>query len=137
MSNALYRLGRLAARRPYATVGAWLAVAVLVVAASAGFGRDLEDSFDAPGTDSAQARAMLGAAGSERAGLTAHVVVTPRARGGDACAAPRSTSSQAGAAALPNVLDARRVVSPDGRVAVIRRPVSGARGAAPSPTSTA
>ena len=81
MSNALYRLGRVAARRPYAIVGAWLAVAVLVVAASAGFGRDLEDSFDAPGTDSAQARAMLGAAGSERAGLTAHVVVTPRTGG--------------------------------------------------------
>jgi putative drug exporter of the RND superfamily len=57
MSHALYRLGRLAARRPYATVGAWLAVAVLVVAGSAGFGRELEDSFDVPGTDSAQARA--------------------------------------------------------------------------------
>ena len=94
MSNALYRLGRVAARRPYAIVGAWLAVAVLVVAASAGFGRDLEDTFDAPGTDSAQARAMLGAAGSERAGLTAHVVVTPR--GGEATVAQRrrSTSSR-------------------------------------------
>ncbi len=96
MSNALYRLGRVAARRPFAIVGAWLAVAVLVVAASAGFGRDLEDTFDAPGTDSAQARAMLAAAGSERAGLTAHVVVTPvRARMLD--------ELEAGAAALPNV----------------------------------
>ena len=33
----------------FATVGAWLAVAVLVVAASAGFGRDLEDTFHVPG----------------------------------------------------------------------------------------
>jgi RND superfamily putative drug exporter len=119
MSTALYRLGRLAARRPYATVGAWLAVAVLVVAASAGFGRDLEDSLDVPGTDSAQARAMLGAAGSERTGLTAQVVVTSR----DAGATLRDASLdelQAGVAALPNVLDAGRQVSPDGRVAVIR-----------------
>jgi RND superfamily putative drug exporter len=119
MSNALYSLGRVAARRPYAIVGAWFAVAVLVVAASAGFGRDLEDSFDAPGTDSAQARAMLGAAGSERAGLTAHVVVTLRA-GETTLRSAALDELQAGAAALPNVLDARRVVSPDGRVAVIR-----------------
>jgi putative drug exporter of the RND superfamily len=119
MSNALYRLGRFAARRPYATLGAWLAVAVLVVAASAGFGRDLEDTFDVPGTDSAQARAMLGAAGSERAGLTAQVVVTPRAAGTTLREGALS-ELQAGAEALPNVLDARRQVSPDGRVAIIR-----------------
>jgi putative drug exporter of the RND superfamily len=116
MSNALYRLGRLAARRPYATVGAWLAVAVLVVAASAGFGRDLEDSFDVPGTDSAQARAMLGAAGSERGGITAQVVVADDAPLREVSLA----ELQAGVAALPNVLDARRQVSPDRRVAVIR-----------------
>jgi RND superfamily putative drug exporter len=116
MSNALYRLGRVAARRPYAIVGTWLAIAVVVVAASAGFGRDLEDSFDVPGTDSARARATLSTAGSERAGLTAQIVVTDDAPLRGAALA----ELQAGAAALPNVLDARREVSPDGRVAVIR-----------------
>jgi RND superfamily putative drug exporter len=119
MSNALHRLGRLAARRPYPIVGAWLAVAVVVIAASAGFGRDLEDTFDVPGTDSAQARALLGEAGSDRAGITAQVVVTPRAREAAVHGAALD-ELQAGAAALPNVLDARRVVSPGGRVAVIR-----------------
>ena len=115
MSSTLYRLGRLAARRPYAVIGAWLIVAVLVVAASAAFGRDLEDSFDVPGTDSAQARAALSAAGSERAGLTAQIVVT--GAGMD----DRSLDElQARAAALPNVLDVRRELSPDGRVAVLR-----------------
>jgi RND superfamily putative drug exporter len=113
---SLYRLGRLAARRPYATVGTWLAVAVLVVAASAGFGRELEDSFDAPGTDSAQARAALSAVGSERAGLTAQIVVASDAPLRGAALA----ELQAGAAALPNVLDAGRELAPDGRVAVIR-----------------
>ena len=119
MSNALYRLGRLAARRPWATVCAWLAVAVLVVAASAGFGRDLEDSFDVPGTDSARARAALSAAGSERAGLTAQIVVTPRAAGAGLRDAALD-ELQAGAAALPHVLDVRRELSPEGRVAVLR-----------------
>jgi putative drug exporter of the RND superfamily len=119
MSSALYRLGRLAARRPYATVGAWLAVAVLVVAASAGFGRDLEDTMDVPGADSAQARAMLGEAGSERAGITAQVVVTPRAADTELRSAALDELT-AGVAALPNVLEAQRQVSPDGRVAVIR-----------------
>jgi RND superfamily putative drug exporter len=124
MSSALYRLGRLAARRPYATVGAWLAVAVLVVAASAGFGKKLEDTFDVPGTDSAHARAVLSAAGSARAGLTAQIVVTPRVSGATLRDAPGASAAlaelQAGAAAMPHVLDARRAVSPDGRVAVIR-----------------
>ena len=113
---SLYRLGRLSARRPYATVGAWLAIAVLVVAASAGFGRDLEDTFDVPGSDSAQARAALSAAGSERAGLTAQIVVAD-----DAPLRDEALSQlEAGALALPNVLDARREISPDGRVAIIR-----------------
>jgi putative drug exporter of the RND superfamily len=92
---------------------------VLVVAASAGFGRGLEDTLDVPGADSAEARAMLGEAGSERAGLTAQIVITPRDPGsrlGDASL----TQLEAGAAALPNVLDAGRQMSPDGRVAVIR-----------------
>jgi RND superfamily putative drug exporter len=124
MSTALYRLGRLAARRPYAIVGAWLAVAVLVVAASAGFGRDLEDSFDVPGTDSAHVRAVLTAAGSERAGLTAQIVVTPRVGEATLRDAPGASAAlaelQAGAAALPNVLDTRREVSPDGRVGIVR-----------------
>jgi putative drug exporter of the RND superfamily len=123
MSPAFHRLGRLAARRPYTVIGTWLAIAALVIAASAGFGRDLEDSFDVPGTDSAQARAALSAAGSERAGLTAQIVVTPRVAGGlrDAPGASAALAElQAGAAGLPNVLDARREISPDGRVGIVR-----------------
>ena len=59
MSRALHQLGRFAARRPRAVIGAWLAVAALVIVASAGFGRDLEDSFHVPGLDSARADALL------------------------------------------------------------------------------
>ena len=43
--------------------------------ASASFGRTLEDSSDVPGLDSQRAADVLQAAGSERAGLTAQIVV--------------------------------------------------------------
>ena len=78
MSHALYRLGRLAARRPWAVIGSWLVVSLLVVGASSAFGEKLEDSFGAPGLDSQKATDLLTDAGSDRAGLTAQVVLTPR-----------------------------------------------------------
>jgi RND superfamily putative drug exporter len=140
MTHALYRLGRFAARRPWATIGAWFVVAVVVIGASGAQGRDLEDTFDVPGLDSQQARALLTAAGSDRAGLTAHVVVTPLDEGatfsGSADARAALAKIQDGAAALPAVLGtsdpagalsagssaaaSSGSVSPDSRVAVIR-----------------
>ncbi len=77
MSSILYRIGHGAARRPWRVIAAWLVVAVALVAASASFGRDLDDSFEVPGVDSQQAVELLSAAGSDSAGLTARVVVTP------------------------------------------------------------
>ena len=78
MSHALYRLGRFAARRPWRVIGAWLCVAALVIAASGAFGRELEDSVEVPGLDSQRAGELLSGAGSDRAGLTAQLVLTPR-----------------------------------------------------------
>ena len=134
MSNSLYRLGRFAARRPWAVIGAWLVVSVLVVAASSSFGQKLEDSFGAPGVDSQHATDLLTAAGSEQAGLTAQVVVTPRddqVTFFDSAEARAALSQvQSAAAQLPHVLGTSDpagtatatpgVLSPDGRVAIIR-----------------
>jgi putative drug exporter of the RND superfamily len=125
MTHGLYRLGRFAARRPWAVIGGWLLVAALVVAAAGAQGRDLEDTFEAPGLDSQRARALLTAAGSERAGLTAHLVVTPLDDGAtfvdSADARDALADVRDGAAALPAVLGAGDPsVSPDGRVAVVR-----------------
>ena len=78
MSHALYRLGRFSASRPWMVIGAWLGALVLVVGASAGFGRELTDSFEVPGLDSQQALDLLAEAQSDQAGLTAQVVATPR-----------------------------------------------------------
>ena len=52
MSHLLYRVGHFCARRPWAVIGSWLVVSVLVIGASGAFGRELEDSFEAPGVDS-------------------------------------------------------------------------------------
>jgi len=140
MSHALYWLGRFAARRPWVVVAAWLAVAALVLAASGSLGRDLQDSVEVPGLDSQQAVDLLTTAQSDRAGLTAQVVMTPRDASAtffDSADARRALAEvQAGVAALPNVLStsdpvgglaagrdaaaASGAVSPDGAIALIR-----------------
>ncbi len=140
MSHALYRMGRFAARRPWVVIGSWLLAAVVVIAASSAFGRELGDSVEVPGLDSQQATELLTTARSDRAGLTAQVVVTPRDDGvtffDSADARGALAEVQAAAKALPNVLGtsdpvgalsrgreaaaASGAVSPDGRVALLR-----------------
>src|SRR5215207_3191637 len=140
MSHAMYRLGRFAARRPWIVIGGWLVVAVLVIAASSTVGRDLQDTVEVPGLDSQQAVDLLTTAQSERAGLTAQVVVTLRDDSAtflDSSEARWALADlQARARALPNVLGtsdpagalaagreaaaARGAVSPDGRIALVR-----------------
>ncbi|MEM7275920.1 MAG: MMPL family transporter, partial [Actinomycetota bacterium] len=140
MSHALYRMGRFAARRPLLVLLTWLVAAATVIGASATAGAEMEDSFEVPGLDSQAAVDLLSSAQSERAGLTAQLVLTPLAEdvtffdSAEAMAAVADV--QAGAAALPNVLgvtDAAGAlaagpeaamqsgaVSPDGRIALIR-----------------
>ena len=77
MSTSLYRLGHLAARRPWVVIGSWLVLAVVVVGASSAFGNRLKDSMEVPGLDSQQASELMAAAGASDAGLTAQVVATP------------------------------------------------------------
>ncbi|MFN8124006.1 MAG: MMPL family transporter [Thermoleophilia bacterium] len=127
MSRALLALGRFAARRPLITIGAWLAVAAVVLVAATAFGQDFEDRFDVPGSDSRTAVELLDSAGADRAGLTAQVVLTPRAEGvtftGSAAAREAAAQVRSRFASLPNVRvasDPAAAVSADGRVALIR-----------------
>ena len=140
MSRALERLGRFAARHPWSVIGTWVTLCLLVVSASAAFGRQLEDPFEAPGLDSQQASELLARADSPAMGLGADVVLTPRDRGVtffDSAAARSDVARvQAALAGLPKVRatgdpagalhDGRRAavasgtVSSDGRVALIR-----------------
>ncbi|MCH9805100.1 MMPL family transporter, partial [bacterium] len=126
--------------KPWTVIGAWVALAALVIGMSAGFGRELEDSFAVPGLDSQEAIDLLSEAQSDRAGLTAQIVVTPldptTTFFESASAQAELAKIQAGAAALEHVLfttdpaaalaaDPASAaqsgsVSPDGRVALIR-----------------
>ncbi len=91
-----------------------------------GFGQKLGDSLTAPGLESQKATDLLSSARSERAGLTAQVVVTPLDRnttfGNSAAARQELRRIERSADELPNVLtkiESSRI-SADGRVAVIR-----------------
>ena len=75
MSSFLYRLGRFAARRPWVVLAAWLLLAVLVVASNATAGKEFEDTFTVPGTDSDDALVLLAEAQSEQGGVSAQVVI--------------------------------------------------------------
>ncbi|GAA1556219.1 MMPL family transporter [Kribbella sancticallisti] len=124
-SNALYRLGRFAARRPWTVIATWLVLSVLVVTAAGAFGQKLENSFGAPGLDSQKATDLLTAAGADQAGLTAQLVVTPLDEqatfAGSADAQAALTRIRATAAELPKVLGVGdQSISPDGRVAIVR-----------------
>ena len=140
MSHVLYRLGRLAARRPWRVMGAWLLVSVLVIGASSAVGRELDDTVEVPGLDSQEATELLSGAHSDEAGLTAYVVATPRDGGrtffDSADARAGLAEVRSALAALPNVLGttdpagaladgrdaavANGTVSADGRVALLR-----------------
>jgi RND superfamily putative drug exporter len=124
MSRLLYRWGHWSATRPWIAIGAWVLLSVLVVAASAGFGKQLDDSLAAPGTDSQAAADLLAGADSGAGGLTAYVVATPRQ---DSVTFADSRQARVGldrlqsaVGELPKVLGTTKEVSPDGRVALLR-----------------
>ena len=124
MSRLLYRWGRWSATRPWIAIGAWVLLSVLVVAASAGFGKQLDDSLAAPGTDSQAAADLLAGADSGAGGLTAYVMATPRQ---DSVTFADSRQARVGldrlesaVGELPKVLGTTQEVSPDGRVAMLR-----------------
>lgn len=114
MSNLLYRLGRSAATRPWVAIGAWVILALVVIASSVAFGRDLEESFEAPGLDSYQAAELLAEAQADEGGVTAHVVVEAQD------AAAQLAPVEAALEALPRVLGTTSNISPDGAIALVR-----------------
>lgn len=114
MSNLLHRLGRSAATRPWVAIGAWVVLALVVIASSVAFGRDLEESFEAPGLDSYQAAELLAEAQADEGGVTAHVVL----EADDAAA--ELGAVQTALEALPRVIATTSDVSPDGTIALVR-----------------
>ncbi len=140
MASTLFRIGSFSAKRPWVVIGVWLLISIGVVGASTAFGRELEDTFSAPGLDSQLALELLEEANADTAGLTAQVVVTPNDPSatffdspaaqvalaeiqGEISSLPNviGTTDTAGAIALgPDEATAMGALSPDGRVALIR-----------------
>ncbi len=120
MTTFLYRLGRSSARRPWVVIGLWAMIAAVVIASSAAWGREMEDSFTAPGVDSQIAVDLLSSANSDRAGVTARVLVAPDGDGvfADGGSTELATVKSA-LEALPNVLDVGETVAPDRTVALL------------------
>ncbi|GGM40484.1 MMPL family transporter [Dactylosporangium sucinum] len=119
LSNALSRLGGSAARHPWRVIAAWLLAAVVAVVAAATLGGRTADEMSAPGLDSQQAAALIERAGTGEQGMTAQVVVTPTAAG---TPVPKEALArlQDEIRRLPHVVGTAGLVSPDGRVAVVR-----------------
>lgn len=61
MRNALYSYGRLAARRPWQLLTAWLLVAVAVVGAWVAVGTSIDDAITIPSSDSSRAQEIQNA----------------------------------------------------------------------------
>lgn len=140
MSHILYRWGRWAAGHPWRTVGAWVVLAVAVTALGSTAGHPLDNTMTSPGTDSEAAAELLSGADAGTGGLTAYVVATPRDEDAtffgsaqarrDLAAVEQQVSGlkdqlgvtdPAGALADdPQAAVAGQMVSPDGRVAIIR-----------------
>ena len=124
MSRSLYRWGRWSATRPWVAIGAWVLLSVLVVAASAGFGKQLDSSMTAPGTDSQAAADLLAGAGSGAGGLTAYVVATSSEGHETLMDSPQARVDldqlESAVGDLPNVLGTTEEISPDGRVALVQ-----------------
>jgi RND superfamily putative drug exporter len=138
--QTLSRLGGTAARHPWRVITVWLLVAAFAVGGAAALGGSTTDSMAVPGLDSQRAADLLQKAGSDQAGMTAHVVATPKDGAttffdsGSARTAlarlqaeigslPRvlGTSDPAGELAAGRDAAVRSgFVSPDGRVAVLR-----------------
>ncbi|WP_183098123.1 MMPL family transporter [Nocardioides pelophilus] len=114
MSNLLYRLGRSAATRPWVAIGAWVVLAVVVIASSSAFGRELDESFEAPGLDSYRAAELLAETQTDEGGITAHVVLEAPD------AAAQLAPVEGALAELPHVLGTTSSVSPEGDIALVR-----------------
>ena len=122
MPIVLHRIGRFAASRPWTVVGLWLFVAAIVIVSAAAGGKELEDTFTVPGTDSDDALVLLEQASSEQAGMSAQVVVAAVDEGESVVGRDEAIESvRARFAELPEVVAVSEPqFSPDGTVALLR-----------------
>jgi RND superfamily putative drug exporter len=105
MHAFLYRLGRGAARRPWAVVGAWVIVLLAVVWLNKSFGGTFENDYTVPGSQSSTGLNLLDAKFPEKSGYAGSIVF--HAKTGQVSADAQAVStSMASVAKLPHVISA-------------------------------
>jgi putative drug exporter of the RND superfamily len=125
MSQLLYRLGQLAARRPWRMIAAWVGIAAAVIGLSQTAGTPFTNDYRVPGVESQRAADLLLRSFPAMAGADATIVFhaqrgtvrDPRARAGIA-ATLAELRRQPHIVEVDDPLDPRAgTVSPDGSVA--------------------
>ena len=125
MSTILYRWGRTAARHPWRMIGAWLAIAVAVLALQTTVGGTTSNDWSIPGTEAQQGADLLLDRFPSEGGVAGRVVFAdPDGDVTDAGARQAIEATLAEIAGGANVLavtdpfdPAQPSISPDGRVA--------------------
>jgi RND superfamily putative drug exporter len=125
MSKILYRWGRASARHPWRMIGAWLAIAISVLALQSTVGGETSDDWSIPGTEAQQGRDMLERSFAAESGVAGRVVFAdPDGDVTDPAARAAISETLAEMANGPHVIavtdpfdPAQPTVSPDGRVA--------------------
>ena len=74
MSTLLYRWGRSSARHPWRMIGAWLVIAISVLALQATVGGDTSDDWSIPGTEAQQGQDLLERSFPAESGVAGRVV---------------------------------------------------------------
>ena len=125
MSKILYRWGRTSARHPWRMIGAWLVIAIAVLALQSTVGGETSDDWSIPGTEAQQGRDMLERSFAAESGVAGRVVFAdPDGDVTDPAARAAIAETLAEMANGPHVIavtdpfdPAQPTVSPDGRVA--------------------
>ena len=125
MSTLLYRWGRAAAQHPWRMIGAWLAIAVTVLALQSTVGGETSDNWSIPGTEAQLGADLLLDRFPSEGGVAGRIVFAdPDGDVTDAAARATIAETLAAFADGPNVLAvtdpfdaAQPTISPDGRIA--------------------
>ncbi|OKL54469.1 hypothetical protein BSZ39_03990 [Bowdeniella nasicola] len=74
MSAMLYRIGSFAVRRAWVVIGAWVGTLAVLVGIVIGFGGQLQDSFEIPGTEGQEGLNVLNSRFPELAGASGQIL---------------------------------------------------------------
>jgi RND superfamily putative drug exporter len=121
MSSFLYRLGQLAARRRWITLGIWIGGVIAIFAVGSGLGGEYTDDFNLPNSESQRAYDVLAERYPAASGSTAFVVFHSvdgplEARTGEVSTVVDAIAGQPHVVGVTNPFETEGAVSSDGAI---------------------